>query len=109
MEQNGFQSWNQRPKVIPKSSSKLKQSKSCPPVLLLSFNLVHITKISGSSSSSYLNTDYLNQAVFILDTVSGIGYRGFLIGGTQTTTHLQGRHQKFSKEEVFYGAKLWKI
>ena len=33
IEQNGFQIWNQRPKVIPKSSSKLKQQKSCPPVL----------------------------------------------------------------------------
>ena len=37
IEQNGFQIWNQRPKVIPKSSSNLKQQKSCPPVLLLPF------------------------------------------------------------------------
>ena len=32
----------------------------------------------------------------------------FLIGrGVQTTNHMQWRHQKFSKEEIFVGQRYW--
>ena len=49
IEQNGFQIWNQRPKVIPKSSSKLKQQKSCPPVLSVFLVAVYI----GNTGRTY--------------------------------------------------------